>query len=106
MPDAGTRRGRAGCPGSPAIALPERHPVLLLPLQEFSPDLKPPVGQSLRLLLHGPSTWLRTLDRALVPTRLIPHCQLHVFPHCDHWAMIECKEDFETLVLGFLGHRS
>src|SRR6185437_3844748 len=54
------------------------------------------------LLTWGRDDRVSTLDRALVPMRLIPDCQLHVFPHCGHWAMIECKEDFETLVLGFL----
>jgi 2-hydroxy-6-oxonona-2,4-dienedioate hydrolase len=43
-----------------------------------------------------------TLDRALVPMRLIRNCELHVFPNCGHWTMIEHKFEFERLVLEFL----
>jgi pimeloyl-ACP methyl ester carboxylesterase len=39
---------------------------------------------------------------ALVPMRLLPQAELHVFPRCGHWTMIEAKEAWETTVLGFL----
>ena len=42
------------------------------------------------------------LDMALIPMRTIPNAELHVFPNCGHWAMIEAKAAFETTVLGFL----
>ncbi len=42
------------------------------------------------------------LDMALIPMRTIPNAELHVFPNCGHWAMIEAKEAFEQTVLGFL----
>jgi len=41
-------------------------------------------------------------DSALVPMRLIPNAELHVFPNCGHWAMIERKAEFENVVLAFL----
>jgi 2-hydroxy-6-oxonona-2,4-dienedioate hydrolase len=34
--------------------------------------------------------------------RLIPRCELHVFHDCGHWAMIERKEEFESVVLSYL----
>ncbi len=52
-------------------------------------------------------TWAATTasarpNMALVPMRLIPDAQLHVFPRCGHWVMIEAKEAFEATVLAFL----
>ena len=54
------------------------------------------------LITWGRDDRVSPLDMALLPMRLIPRAELHVFPNCGHWAMIECKEAFETLVLGFL----
>ena len=39
---------------------------------------------------------------ALAPMRLIPDAELHVFPRCGHWVMIEAKEAFESTVAAFL----
>jgi pimeloyl-ACP methyl ester carboxylesterase len=39
---------------------------------------------------------------ALIPMRTIPNAELHVFPNCGHWAMIEAKAAFEAVVLAFL----
>ena len=36
---------------------------------------------------------------ALIPMRTIPNAELHVFPNCGHWAMIEAKDAFESTVL-------
>lgn len=70
--------------------------------------------QSVKVVEHLPSiqaptliTWGRDdrvspLDIALLPMRLIPNCELHVFPNCGHWAMIECKQQFEAVVMAFL----
>ena len=41
-------------------------------------------------------------DGVLVPMRLIPKCEIHTFYDCGHWAMIERKEQFESVVLAFL----
>jgi len=43
------------------------------------------------------------VDMALVPMRLIPKCELHVFYDCGHWAMIERKKEFESLMVSFFG---
>ncbi|MCV7236573.1 alpha/beta hydrolase [Mycolicibacterium celeriflavum] len=54
------------------------------------------------LLTWGRDDRVSPLDMALIPMRSIPNAELHVFPNCGHWAMIEAKEAFESTVLGFL----
>ncbi|MFB3069831.1 MAG: alpha/beta fold hydrolase [Gemmatimonadales bacterium] len=41
-------------------------------------------------------------DMPLVPLRLAPNAELHMFPNCGHWVMIEAKEAFERIALEFL----
>ncbi len=53
------------------------------------------------------TTWGRDdrvspLDMASLPMRTIPNAELHMFPDCGHWTMIEAKEAFESAVLAFL----
>lgn len=54
------------------------------------------------LMCWGRDDRVTMLDRALLSMRLIPNCELHVFPKCGHWAMIERKIEFEATVLAFL----
>ncbi len=54
------------------------------------------------LLTWGRDDRVSPPDMALVPMRLIPDAQLHVFPQCGHWVMIEAKEAFEATVAAFL----
>lgn len=54
------------------------------------------------LLTWGRDDRVSPLDMALIPMRTIPNAELHVFPNCGHWAMIEAKDAFESTVLGFL----
>lgn len=54
------------------------------------------------LLTWGRDDRVSPLDMALIPMRTIPDAELHVFPHCGHWAMIEAKDAFESVVCGFL----
>ena len=53
------------------------------------------------LLTWGRDDRVSPLDRALIPMRLIPKCELHVFHDCGHWAMIERKAEFESVVEAF-----
>lgn len=53
------------------------------------------------LITWGRDDRVSPMDIALLPMRLIPNAELHVFPNCGHWAMIECKQAFEALVLAF-----
>jgi pimeloyl-ACP methyl ester carboxylesterase len=54
------------------------------------------------LICWGREDRVSTLDRTIIPMRLIRNCELHVFPNCGHWTMIEHKSEFERLVLEFL----
>lgn len=54
------------------------------------------------LLTWGRDDRVSPLDMALIPMRTIPDAELHVFPNCGHWAMIEAKAAFEATVLAFL----
>lgn len=54
------------------------------------------------LLTWGRDDRVSPLDMALIPMRTIPNAELHVFPNCGHWAMIEAKAAFESTVLSFL----
>lgn len=54
------------------------------------------------LLTWGRDDRVSPPDMAMVPMRLIPQAELHVFPNCGHWVMIEAKEAFESAVAAFL----
>lgn len=54
------------------------------------------------LLTWGRDDRVSPPDMALLPMRTIPNAELHVFPNCGHWAMIEAREAFESTVLAFL----
>ncbi|TQC42034.1 alpha/beta fold hydrolase [Rhodococcus sp. WS4] len=54
------------------------------------------------LLTWGRDDRVSPMDMAIIPMRLIPKAELHVFPNCGHWAMIEQKTAFESTVLAFL----
>jgi pimeloyl-ACP methyl ester carboxylesterase len=58
--------------------------------------------QAPTLLTWGRDDRVSPLDMALIPMRTIPNAELHVFPNCGHWAMIEAKEAFESTVIAFL----
>ena len=68
-----------------------------IPVIEHLPKIQAPV-----LLTWGRDDRVTPLDIGLIPMRLIPNCELHVFPNCGHWAMIEKKVEFESLVEAFL----
>ncbi len=61
-----------------------------------------PKIQAPTLLTWGRDDRVTPLDSALGPMRFIPRCELHVFYDCGHWAMIERKDEFESVVLSFL----
>ena len=55
------------------------------------------------LITFGRDDRVTPLDSVLVPMRIVRHCEVHIFPNCGHWAMIERKQEFESVVLSFLG---
>ena len=58
--------------------------------------------QARTLITWGRDDRVSPLDMALVPMRTIPEVELHVFPNCGHWAMIEQKQAWESVVHSFL----
>ncbi|GAB2843679.1 alpha/beta fold hydrolase [Actinocorallia aurea] len=54
------------------------------------------------LITWGRDDRVSPLDMALLPMRAIPDAELHVFPACGHWVMIEQKDAWEAAVLAFL----
>ena len=54
------------------------------------------------LLTWGRDDRVSPPDMSMVPMRLIPNAELHIFPNCGHWVMIEAKQAFEGAVLDFL----
>ncbi|GAB3477571.1 alpha/beta fold hydrolase [Nocardiopsis coralliicola] len=54
------------------------------------------------LITWGRDDRVSPLDMALVPLRTMPDVELHVFPDCGHWVMIEQQEAWESTVLAFL----
>jgi 4,5:9,10-diseco-3-hydroxy-5,9,17-trioxoandrosta-1(10),2-diene-4-oate hydrolase len=55
------------------------------------------------LLIWGREDRVNPLDGALVPLKQIRKAQLHVFSGCGHWAQLEKFDQFNRLVLEFLG---
>jgi pimeloyl-ACP methyl ester carboxylesterase len=54
------------------------------------------------LITWGRDDRVSPVDMALVPMRTIPDVEVHIFPNCGHWVMIEQKEAWESAVLAFL----
>ena len=54
------------------------------------------------LLTWGRDDRVTPLDSSILPMRTIPQAELHVFPNCGHWVMIEAKQAWESAVLAFL----
>lgn len=58
--------------------------------------------QAPTLVTWGRDDRVSPLDMALLPIRMLPRGELHVFPDCGHWVMIEQKAAFESAVIAFL----
>jgi 2-hydroxy-6-oxonona-2,4-dienedioate hydrolase len=54
------------------------------------------------LVVVGRDDRVTPMEGALAAMRLIRQCELHVFYDCGHWAMIERKDEFESVVRAFL----
>lgn len=54
------------------------------------------------LVTWGRDDRVTPLDGFIAPMRLIRNCELHVFPDCGHWAMLERKDEWERVVMSFL----
>ncbi|WP_239460208.1 alpha/beta fold hydrolase [Nocardioides daejeonensis] len=54
------------------------------------------------LITWGRDDRVSPVDMMLLPMRTIPDVEVHVFPNCGHWVMIEAKAAWEAAVLAFL----
>ncbi|WP_020109214.1 alpha/beta fold hydrolase [Nocardia sp. 348MFTsu5.1] len=59
--------------------------------------------QAPTLVTWGRDDRVSPVDMSIIPMRMLPRGELHVFPNCGHWVMIEQKAAFESAVLAFLG---
>lgn len=57
------------------------------------------------LITWGRDDRVSPVDMALVPMRTIRDVEVHIFPNCGHWVMIEQKEAWESVVLAFLNRK-
>src|SRR3546814_9953829 len=54
------------------------------------------------LLTWGRDDLVSSVDMRLLPMRTIGQVEVHVFPNCAHWAMIDAKTAWEATVISFL----
>jgi 2-hydroxy-6-oxonona-2,4-dienedioate hydrolase len=54
------------------------------------------------LITWGRDDRVSPVDMALLPMRVIPGAEVHIFPDCGHWVMIEQKAAWESAVIAFL----
>jgi pimeloyl-ACP methyl ester carboxylesterase len=54
------------------------------------------------LIVHGREDKVIPLETSITLVQLIDDAELHVYPHCGHWTMIERSDDFNRLVHDFL----
>ena len=54
------------------------------------------------LVTWGRDDRVTPLDGFIAPMRLLRRGELHVFPDCGHWAMLERRAEWERVVLSFL----
>lgn len=51
------------------------------------------------LLVWGREDRIIPVSHAYKAARVLPHCELHVIPHCGHWPQMERPAEFNRLVL-------
>jgi len=55
------------------------------------------------LLIWGRDDRVVPLDNAFLGLKRLRHSRLHVFSRCGHWVQVERREEFNRLVMDFLG---
>ena len=65
------------------------------PLWAMLPKLK-----AKTLITWGRDDRVSPVDMAMLPMRAIPDVEVHIFPNCGHWVMIEQKDAWETRRVG------
>jgi 2-hydroxymuconate-semialdehyde hydrolase len=54
------------------------------------------------LVIHGREDRVIAVDQSYILAAQMPDAQLHVFPHCGHWAQLEQPRRFASLIDTFL----
>lgn len=54
------------------------------------------------LITWGRDDRVSPVDMSLIAMRTLPHGEVHIFPNCGHWVMIEQKQAWEATVSAFL----
>ncbi len=54
------------------------------------------------LVTWGRDDRVSPVDMSLIAMRTLPHGEVHIFPNCGHWVMIEQKQAWEATVSAFL----
>ncbi|TYQ10301.1 UNVERIFIED_ORG: pimeloyl-ACP methyl ester carboxylesterase [Gordonia westfalica J30] len=54
------------------------------------------------LITWGRDDRVSPVDMSIIPMRTLPFGEVHIFPNCGHWVMIEQKEAWESAVVAFL----
>ncbi len=54
------------------------------------------------LITWGRDDRVSPVDMSIIPMRTLPFGEVHIFPDCGHWVMIEQQKAWESVVLGFL----
>lgn len=77
------------------------------PRQRWLDDLAVPDDELRRieqrtLLIHGREDEVIPFSTSLQAFGLLPHAELHAFPHCGHWVQIEQTRRFIDVVSDFL----
>ena len=55
------------------------------------------------LFVWGAEDRFSSIDSGLTMAKMCKYAEMHIFPHCGHWAQVEYAEEFNDLALNFLG---
>ncbi|WP_168704809.1 alpha/beta fold hydrolase [Gordonia paraffinivorans] len=72
-----------------------------------NPDVTPGWANLRKLTVPTLITWGRDdrvspVDMSIIPMRTLVSGEIHIFPNCGHWVMIEQQKAWESVVLAFL----
>ena len=55
------------------------------------------------LVVWGKEDQIIPVEEAHTSVKMLPDARLHIIENCGHWPQIECAEEFNEVVLSFLG---
>jgi len=89
-----------------ALSHPEHIEARAKSVNRYIPDLTPELSEvkAKTLIIWGRDDRFSPLDFSLNLLWRIPDAQVHIFPECGHWVQYEKSEEFNRLILDFLGN--